>query len=95
MGIKPTSIAWKAIVLSLNYGCAGAGRETRTLTKIKLHRILSPGRLPIPPLQLSGSFATENSSVKKLVTRLGFEPRTLRLKGECSTAELASQNWLG
>ena len=25
--------------------------------------------------------------------RLGFEPKTNRLKAECSTAELATQNW--
>ncbi len=42
----------------------------------KGHGILSPGRLPIPPLR------------QKLAPRVGLEPTTYRLTAECSTIEL-------
>lgn len=52
-GIEPSSIAWKAIVLPLNYTCKnGAGKGTWTLTPL-LARDLKSRASTIPPFQLA------------------------------------------
>lgn len=50
MGIEPTLIAWKAIVLPLNYTRAGAERGTWTLT-VLLPQDFKSCASTIPPLQ--------------------------------------------
>lgn len=51
MGIEPTLIAWKAIVLPLNYTCInGAGKGTWTLTTL-LSQDFKSCASTIPPLQ--------------------------------------------
>ena len=53
----------------------GAGDRGRTGTIGKDRRILSPVRLPIPPL-------------RQMAPRVGLEPTAYRLTAECSTIEL-------
>ena len=53
----------------------GAGDRSRTGTIWKDRRILSPVRLPIPPL-------------RRMALRVGLEPTTYRLTAGCSTIEL-------
>ena len=55
----------------------GAEDRDRTGTIISNRRILSPVRLPVPPLR-------QNS----LAPKVGFEPTAYRLTVECSTIEL-------
>ena len=61
----------------------GAGDRGRTGTIGKDRRILSPVRLPIPPLRQAHSHF-----VIKMAPREGLEPSTLRLTAACSTIEL-------
>ena len=61
---------------------AGAGDRGRTGTIGKDRRILSPVRLPIPPLRHSLGL------IKILAPGEGLEPSTLRLTAACSTIEL-------
>ena len=56
----------------------GAGDRNRTGTIFKDRRILSPVRLPIPPLR----------PAYVLALRVGLEPTTYRLTAGCSTIEL-------
>lgn len=44
------------------------------------------------PLKTKGATPIRGSSSASRMGRLGFEPRTNRLKAECSTAELATHN---
>ena len=62
----------------------GAGDRGRTGTIGKDRRILSPVRLPIPPLRHS----SEASFRKKMAPRVGLEPTAYRLTAGCSTIEL-------
>ena len=57
----------------------GAGDRGRTGTIGKDRRILSPVRLPIPPLRHTD---------KTLAPRVGLEPTAYRLTAGCSTVEL-------
>ena len=57
----------------------GAGDRGRTGTIGKDRRILSPVRLPIPPLRHTD---------KILAPRVGLEPTAYRLTAGCSTVEL-------
>ena len=67
----------------------GAGDRGRTGTIGKDRRILSPVRLPIPPLRQAHSHF-----VIKMAPREGLEPSTLRLTAACSTIELPRNTWL-
>ena len=58
----------------------GAGNRDRTGMILSNRRILSPVRLPIPPLRL------------KLAPRVGLEPTAYRLTAGCSTIELPRNN---
>ena len=40
---------------------SGAGHRVRTGTKLSFHRILSPGRLPIPPLRHIAEFRMDRN----------------------------------
>ena len=62
----------------------GAGDRGRTGTIGKDRRILSPVRLPIPPLR----HFPEASFRKKMAPRVGLEPTAYRLTAGCSTIEL-------
>ena len=42
-------------------------------------------RCHLLPLQVPPSYVEQSVTPRKLVSRLGFEPRTLALKGRCST----------
>lgn len=101
MGIEPTLIAWKAIVLPLNYTCKKMVLE-KGLEPLRhcCHRILSPVRLPFRH--------SSNHGFLKMVSHKGIEPLTPSLKVKCSTAELMGHrkmivnhflkfyfNWLG
>ena len=69
------------ILICLKYGAEDRGR---TGTVISNRRILSPVRLPVPPLRQY-----------TLAPKVGFEPTTYRLTVECSTIELLrNKNWL-
>ena len=50
--------------------------------KYKFRRILSPVRLPVPPLRR-----------KNMAPRVGLEPTAYRLTAGCSTIELPWNNW--
>ena len=65
---------------NLFYRQIGAGDRGRTGTIGKDRRILSPVRLPIPPLR------------HKLAPRVGLEPTAYRLTAGCSTIELPWNN---
>ena len=67
----------------------GAGDRGRTGTIGKDRRILSPVRLPIPPLR-----QVHLHFVIKMAPREGLEPSTLRLTAACSTIELPRNTWL-
>ena len=54
----------------------GAGDRNRTGTVFEDRRILSPVRLPVPPLR------------QEMAPRVGLEPTTYRLTAGCSTVEL-------
>ncbi len=82
IGIGPTSIAWKAIVLPLNYTRNdGAERGTWTLTAL-LPQDFKSCASTIPPLQ------------QIMVSHRRLELRTPSLKVKCSTTELVG-HWLG
>ena len=84
IGIEPTLIAWKAIVLPLNY-TRGNGAEggTWTLTAL-LPQDFKAWASTIPQLQLIR------------VSHRRLELRTPSLKVKCSTTELVGHNgWVG
>ena len=60
---------------------SGAGDRSRTDTITNNRRILSPVRLPIPPLRH-----------KYMAPRVGLEPTAYRLTAGCSTIELPWNN---
>jgi len=41
-------------------------------------------QVPLTATSMPPSYAEQNVTPRKLVSRLGFEPRTLALKGECT-----------
>ena len=66
------------------------------------HGILSPGRLPIPPLRHTGPKNREKAArwqampvavANSLAPREGLEPSTYRLTAECSAIELPWNDW--
>ena len=63
----------------------GAGDRGRTGTIGKDRRILSPVRLPIPPLRRTLIL----SAFVILAPRVGLEPTAYRLTAGCSTIELS------
>ncbi len=65
----------------------GAGDRGRTGTIGEDRRILSPVRLPVPPLRRS-IISLMKKIFKKLAAKEGLEPSTLRLTAACSTIEL-------
>ena len=81
MGIEPTLIAWKAIVLPLNYTRKLVLKEGLEPSRYCYHRILSPVRLPFRHFSM--------------VPHRRLELRTPSLKVKCSTTELVGRNWLG
>ena len=66
----------------------GAGDRGRTGTLGKERRILSPVRLPIPPLRHIQIICSTNIFLKKMAPGVGLEPTTSRLTADCSTIEL-------
>lgn len=83
IGIEPTLIAWKAIVLPLNYTRDdGAERGTWTLTAF-LPQDFKSCASTIPPLQ------------QNMVSHRRLELRTPSLKVKCSTTELVGHGWVG
>lgn len=102
MGIKPTLIAWKANVLSLNYTCKpGAGRGTWTPTRLLSQDLKSwASTNSATPAIIRDRYwkifpSLKFNKIKSMVTHRGFEPRTLWLKVKCSTTELVGLIWLG
>lgn len=101
MGIKPTLIAWKANVLSLNYTCKpGAGRGTWTPTRLLSQDLKSWASTNSATPAIIRDIGKSPPSlkfnkIKSMVTHRGFEPRTLWLKVKCSTTELVGLIWLG
>ena len=84
----------------LSYWCERRDSNSHGLP----HRILNPARLPVPPLSHTPGIKRRRSrqantfwrlppepvqgNRKNLVGRQGFEPRTDRLRADCSAAEL-------
>ena len=82
-GIEPALIAWKAIVLPLNYTRNNMVlKEGLEPSRYCYHRILSPVRLPF-------------RHFSNMVSHRRLELRTPSLKVKCSTTELVGHIWLG